>query len=160
MEATNVWNLIDISKGQVKQMLTSNPHYNAFATANALFICPSCPNTGLVISENNYRSNVGGSTPFAGAQKTGGTPVYDPNICLLPKATRQAATAPSPTARKGFEPATSPTACRKRRSFRAPTKGSGIDVGAEAPTKFDIVGIGSGQQRGRHSHRHAVQSMP
>src|SRR5690606_19782871 len=50
MEASNVFNLIDFSKGQSKLMTNSsgtpvNLHYNAYATAQGLFICPSCPFT-------------------------------------------------------------------------------------------------------------------
>ncbi len=69
MEANNVYNLIDFSKAQVKKMLNpKNPHFDAYATASGLFICPSDANTGQVISENNYRANFGGNTPGAGAR--------------------------------------------------------------------------------------------
>ena len=67
MEAGNVYNLIDFSVPQVKKMLNpTNPHYDAYATAQNLFLCPSDPSAERVISENNYRSNFGGSTPYAG----------------------------------------------------------------------------------------------
>jgi prepilin-type N-terminal cleavage/methylation domain-containing protein len=69
MEANNVYQLIDFNKPQVKKMLNPrNPHYDAYATASGLFICPSDANTELVISENNYRANFGGDTPGAGAR--------------------------------------------------------------------------------------------
>ena len=48
-----------------------NKSYDAFSQAAGIFICPSDPNTGAVVSENNYRYNFGGSTPFAGWQKAG-----------------------------------------------------------------------------------------
>ena len=143
MEATNVWNMIDIKKGQSKQMVTTNPHYNAFATANALFICPSCPNTGLVISENNYRSNVGGSTPFAGAQRTSGTPIYDPSV-LSPEGYPAGGNGAFTYGKKGLKASDFTDGLSKTAFFSERTKGSGIDVGAEAPTKFDIVGMGAG----------------
>ena len=66
MEASTVSDLIDISKGQWTKMIDSNPHLPAYATANDLFICPSDGIFETVISENSYRSNVGGSTVFAG----------------------------------------------------------------------------------------------
>lgn len=70
MEAGNVYDLIDFTVGQHKRMLTngvpSNPHYDAYATAAGIFICPSDPSPGIIISENSYRSNFGGSTPYAG----------------------------------------------------------------------------------------------
>jgi prepilin-type N-terminal cleavage/methylation domain-containing protein len=69
MEQANIYNLIDFKIGQFKRMTDGtikNPHYQAYAQAAGIFICPSDPNTGVVISENNYRCNFGGSTPFAG----------------------------------------------------------------------------------------------
>jgi prepilin-type N-terminal cleavage/methylation domain-containing protein/prepilin-type processing-associated H-X9-DG protein len=80
MEATNVYNLIDFKIAQVKKLTANdgvtptNPHYKAYATAQGLFICPSDPNSERMISENNYRSNFGGSTPAGGARASG---VYD-----------------------------------------------------------------------------------
>ncbi|MGI9429589.1 MAG: DUF1559 domain-containing protein [Bythopirellula sp.] len=69
MEANNVYNLIDFSQAQVKKMLNPrNPHYDAYATANNLFICPSDGNSEEPISANNYRSNFGGSGPGAGVR--------------------------------------------------------------------------------------------
>lgn len=70
MEAGNIYDLIDFSIGSIRRMTfgdpSSNPHYNAFAAAGPLFICPSDGNFELIISENSYRANFGGSTPFAG----------------------------------------------------------------------------------------------
>src|SRR5438128_1583459 len=60
MEQANIYNLINFKIGQFKRMVdgaTKNPHYQAYAQAAGLFICPSDPNTGVVISENNYRCN-------------------------------------------------------------------------------------------------------
>jgi prepilin-type processing-associated H-X9-DG protein len=45
----------------------TNPNYDAFAKAGALFICPSDPNTERILSECNYRYNFGGNTTHAGA---------------------------------------------------------------------------------------------
>jgi prepilin-type N-terminal cleavage/methylation domain-containing protein len=73
MEQANIFNMINFKVGQVLQMTTGNGttpynvNYNAYATAAGIFICPSDANTGRIISENNYRSNLGGSTPFGGA---------------------------------------------------------------------------------------------
>jgi prepilin-type N-terminal cleavage/methylation domain-containing protein/prepilin-type processing-associated H-X9-DG protein len=44
-----------------------NPSYSAYSAAALIFICPSDPNTVAGISENNYRYNFGGSTPYAGS---------------------------------------------------------------------------------------------
>ena len=77
MENQAIYDLIDFSQASGKQMTIGggvtpiNPNYPAFAKAENLFICPSDPNTGRIISENNYRANFGGSTPYGGAVSTG-----------------------------------------------------------------------------------------
>lgn len=74
MEANNVYQLIDFSVGQNKKMLNpKNAHYDAYASAQGLFICPSDPSPETIISENSYRSNFGGSTPYAGAITVAGS---------------------------------------------------------------------------------------
>jgi prepilin-type N-terminal cleavage/methylation domain-containing protein/prepilin-type processing-associated H-X9-DG protein len=76
MEQGNIYNLIDFEKPTSVRMTTGNgatpinANYKAYANAAGIFICPSCPNTGVVITENNYRYNFGGSTPFGGALGT------------------------------------------------------------------------------------------
>lgn len=69
MEAANVFDLIDFSRAQIFRLAGSPPNinYGAYATAHDLFICPSDSNTGSIISENNYRYNFGGSTPYSGS---------------------------------------------------------------------------------------------
>lgn len=71
MEQGNIYNLIDFSKPTSVRMTNGatpiNANYQAYANAAGLFICPSCPYTGRVITENNFRYNFGGSTPFGGA---------------------------------------------------------------------------------------------
>jgi prepilin-type N-terminal cleavage/methylation domain-containing protein/prepilin-type processing-associated H-X9-DG protein len=85
MEQSAVYNLIDFKIAQTKKMLNpTNPHTAAYATAQGLFICPSDPYSERIISENNYRSNFGGSTPAGGSRSPG---VYtmrpgDPWDCL------------------------------------------------------------------------------
>ena len=44
----------------------ANASYAAYASAAGLFICPSDGDTGAIISENNYRYNFGGATPYGG----------------------------------------------------------------------------------------------
>jgi prepilin-type N-terminal cleavage/methylation domain-containing protein len=72
MEQTNIYNLIDFEVPTAVRLTTggvpSNPNYPAYSQAAGLFLCPSDPNTGVVVSENNYRWNFGGSTPHAGAE--------------------------------------------------------------------------------------------
>jgi prepilin-type N-terminal cleavage/methylation domain-containing protein/prepilin-type processing-associated H-X9-DG protein len=73
MEAKAIYDLINFRLPLSTKMTTgslSNPtnaSYRAFANAEGIFICPSDPNTGVRISENNYRYNFGGSSPYGGA---------------------------------------------------------------------------------------------
>jgi len=74
MEQQNIYNLIDFSRPTSVRMTRSgtpiNANYAAYANAAGLFLCPSDANTGRIITENNYRANFGGSTPFGGAPNT------------------------------------------------------------------------------------------
>lgn len=70
IEGGAVYSLIDFTKPIGGPMTSGgspiHPSYNAFATADDLFLCPSDSNTTRVISGNNYCVNFGGSTPYAG----------------------------------------------------------------------------------------------
>ena len=74
MENNAVYDRIDFDRAQVLQMTRNgqpyNINYEAYATAEDMFLCPSDGNTVRVISENNYRYNFGGSTPYAGAHSS------------------------------------------------------------------------------------------
>ena len=48
----------------------SNFNYTAYAAVKGHFLCPSDPNEERRITENSYRYNFGGSTPYAGALNT------------------------------------------------------------------------------------------
>lgn len=71
MEQGNIYNLINFSVPTAVRLTTngvpSNPNYNAYANAAGIFLCPSDPNRDRIISENSYRYNFGGSTPYGGA---------------------------------------------------------------------------------------------
>ncbi len=70
LEGGIIYDLIDFDQRIGGPMLQNgnivHPNYPAFSQAGDLFICPSDPNTGAIISENNYCVNFGGSTPYAG----------------------------------------------------------------------------------------------
>ncbi len=86
MEQNNIYNLIDFGAPSAVRMtrggVPENTNYVAYANAANLFICPSDPNTGRVISENNYRYNFGGSTHFAGARSSSAN--HDQNASIGP----------------------------------------------------------------------------
>jgi prepilin-type N-terminal cleavage/methylation domain-containing protein len=143
MEAGNIYNMIDFKKGQVKQMTSGttvvNPHYNAYATAQGLFICPSDPNTGVVISENNYRSNFGGSTIFAGAQAgTSDSTVTNPEGFIA------GGNGAFTFGAKGLKASEYTDGLSHTAFFSERTKGSGVDASREPPTRWDIIGRGKG----------------
>ena len=74
MEQTAVYNKIDFSAATSVRMTQNgtpiNKNYEAYSKAGPLFICPSEVNALKKISENNYRYNFGGSTPYGGAENT------------------------------------------------------------------------------------------
>lgn len=76
MEEQNIYDLINFDVAQVFQLVQSDGttpatvNYDAYANAAGLFICPTDSFTEVVISENNYRYNFGGATPYAGASSS------------------------------------------------------------------------------------------
>jgi prepilin-type N-terminal cleavage/methylation domain-containing protein len=79
MEESAIYDLIDFKIAQIKKLLNPrNPHYDAYANASDLFLCPSDPNSERVTSENNYRCNFGGATPAGGARGNSQQGVYEP----------------------------------------------------------------------------------
>lgn len=79
MEENAIYDLINFDVGSAKKMTTGggttpwNINFDAYAKASSMFICPSDPyTTPGGVSENNYRVNFGGSTPYGGAVLEGG----------------------------------------------------------------------------------------
>jgi len=149
MEANNVFQLIDFNIAQVKKMTDAsgnptNPHFEAYSTAQGLFICPSDANTGQVLSENNYRSNFGGSTPAAGAYSEDAATAYNEKPGeVWPVGGNGAFTisrrknSPRGLGAKDFPDGLSQTAF-----FSERVKGSGVlfdTGGSETPTKGDMI---------------------
>jgi type II secretory pathway pseudopilin PulG len=68
LEQAQVTQRLNLKVAQTKRMLNpQNTNFNVFNQAMSLFLCPSDGNRGRIVSENNYRCNVGGSTPYGGA---------------------------------------------------------------------------------------------
>lgn len=143
MEQGNIYDLINFSAPTAVRMTTGggvtpvNANYQAYANAAALFICPSCPYTGVVITENNYRYNFGGSTPFGGAE--GST-------------TNHILTAVSPagfsskgngafTIGDALKPADFVDGMSNTVFFSERTKGSGRNLNVELPNRADITNM-------------------
>jgi len=141
MEQTVVYDLIDFSRAQVLRMtVNGNPtniNYDAYATAQSLFLCPSDGNTEVIITENNYRSNFGGSTPFGGrafgAQEWSG--LYNGESVTLTPGGNGAFT----MGKKGLKSSAYTDGLSKTAFFSERTKGSG-NLEGSVPTHADMIG--------------------
>lgn len=141
IESGNIYALINFNVSGGKRMtLNGNPvnaNYQAYAKAESLYLCPSDPNKGRIISENNYRANFGGSTPYAGATVTNGqwnNRFVDPSTGL-PAAGNGAFTYGSGLGPRKFTDGLSKTAL-----FSERTKGSGLPITMNLPpTKGDMI---------------------
>ncbi|MEZ6073464.1 MAG: DUF1559 domain-containing protein [Pirellulales bacterium] len=139
MEQTAVYNLIDFDRPQVLRMTLGgkpyNINYQAYATAAGLFVCPSDGNCKRLISENSYRYNFGGSTPYGGAESTN----KQTNVKAMSSdgfpATGNGAFSIGDGLRSGqFKDGLSQTAF-----FAERAAGSGYDMKESPPTHTDIV---------------------
>jgi prepilin-type N-terminal cleavage/methylation domain-containing protein/prepilin-type processing-associated H-X9-DG protein len=119
---------------------TVNVNYPAFDSASGIFICPSDPNTGIVISENNYRYNFGGSTPYQGWQKSGVPmgPFASPPTTITITGGNGAFTIGKALKVKDFPDGLSKTAFASER-----TKGSLNNPNNVPPTHDDVVANGN-----------------
>ncbi len=111
------------------QTVILNQNFTAFLLAAATYLCPSDVNTtGEGISENNYRYNFGGSTPYAGAVDTN-------NNNMITEVSKGDGAF---TIGECFRPADFPDGLMNTAVFSEHTKGSGIANGS-APTKVDMI---------------------
>ena len=140
MEQQTVYKMIKFDK-PISTVMESppgtpfNPSYDAFKTADALFICPSDPNTSPTrYSENNYRYNFGGSTPYAGAVNTTTTTTFPFFTINDASQGNGAFTIGKGLKQKDFTDGTSKTVF-----FAERTKGIAGLAGTDMPTRDDIV---------------------
>ena len=73
VKAGHIFDLINFDVAQIKILDNRNPNLEAYTQPMPLYLCPSDSNTGIGLSENNYRSNFGGDTPGAGKRTVIGT---------------------------------------------------------------------------------------
>ncbi|MAT73393.1 MAG: prepilin-type cleavage/methylation domain-containing protein [Planctomycetaceae bacterium] len=143
MEQTNVYDLIDFNIAQIKRMTTNgtptNPHYQAYSTAQSLFLCPSDSSEGQVISENNYRSNFGGSTPYAGAMRNNGPPPFADPTMQSDEGFEAGGNGAFTMGKKGLNASAYSDGLSNTAFFSERLKGSGGVPTQQPPTKADIV---------------------
>ncbi len=138
MEDGNVYSMIDFDRAQQLRMtdggLPSNINYQAYASAAGMFICPSDANTGRVISENNYRYNFGGSTPYGGAASHSAQANIEAEVNGLPARGNGAFTIGD----AGLSPGEFSDGLSKTAFFSERIKGSGQATN-QLPTKADFI---------------------
>jgi len=142
MEQQQIYDLVNFEKPQALRMTVNgepfNVNYNAYAQAAGLFLCPSDANTGRIISENNYRYNFGGSSPYAGAEASyrqdRHAAAVDGLSCLGNGAF---------TAGRALKVAAITDGLSNTVFFSERTKGSGLDANTTLPTTDDIVTMSS-----------------
>jgi prepilin-type N-terminal cleavage/methylation domain-containing protein len=146
MEANNVYQLINFNVGQVLQMTTGggttpyNINYNAYNTAQGMFICPSDPFSERIVSENNYRANFGGSTPYGGlAQVPGSSPArYEPTV-ESSEGFAAGGNGAFTIGAKGLGSKAYTDGLSKTAFFSERTKGTGFNAASDFPAKSDMV---------------------
>ncbi|MEE2641000.1 MAG: DUF1559 domain-containing protein [Planctomycetota bacterium] len=138
MEQNNVYDLIDFVRPSTLRMTRGgqpyNINYEAYATAQGIFICPSDANQERIISENSYRYNFGGSTPYAGARNTYNQTDNYASLNGLSCLGTGAFTAGRSLRLAAFRDGTSNTVMFSERSM-----GSGFSPGGALPKPSDIV---------------------
>ena len=146
MENDTIYQMIDLGAPSALRMTNNgrpyNLNYQAYATAESLFLCPSDRNTGRIISENNYRYNFGGSTPYAGAYSSSQQTRRDDLIDGQSLLGNGAFTAGERLGVRKFRDGLSKTVF-----FSERTKGSGREASQALPTKADIVTMPGRQDR-------------
>lgn len=145
MENQVIFDMIDFRPPQAYRMTINdvpyNVNYDAYANAEGLFLCPSDVNVERIITENNYRYNFGGSTPYAGANHMFQQDRNDLVIEGLPVLGNGAFTAGRGLGFRNFTDGTSHTAL-----FAERDKGSGRSL-SERPTLTDIVTMSNRSRR-------------
>ena len=147
LESQSIYELIDLQKPSALRMTRNgrpfNINYAAYANAEDMFICPSDPNTVRIISENNYRYNFGGSTPYGGAHSTSQQSRHDTVVDGNPVLGNGAFSA----GKQGLTVSKFRDGLAKTVFFSERTKGSGLNPAKVPPRREDIVTMPGRQDR-------------
>ncbi len=156
MEQAQIYSLINFEKPQVLRMTVSgepfNVNYRAYAQTAGLFLCPSDSNTERITSENNYRYNFGGSTPYGGAETSFRQDQHGAAVDGLSCLGNGAFTAGRALKVSAYTDGLSNTVF-----FSERTKGSGFDMARQLPTLSDIVTM-SPRENKMHSRDYMYQT--
>ena len=121
-----------------------NANYKAYAKAASLFICASEPNARRKISENSYRYNFGGSTPFGGSRSSSANNDSDA-IITTPKGTFSCRGNGAFTIGNGLGTSAFLDGLSNTIIFSERIMGSGNDVAKIKPGRADMITMPSRQ---------------
>ncbi len=148
MEEQNIYNQINFDVPHSKQMTNGgapiNTNYQAYAQAATLFLCPSDTSIGRIISENSYRYNFGGSTPYGGAVST----AHPEDRSAVDANGFSVMGNGAFTMGQGLTTGKFTDGFAKTAFFSERSRGSGEPSASALPTKTDIITRPSGQQNG------------
>jgi len=136
MEQAQITDRMRFDQAQMKRMLNPrNNNYDAYAQAVGIFLCPSDGNRGRLITENSYRANVGGSTPYGGSASTSQQNVSNTSSSDGFPVSGNGAFRPF----QRLKASDISDGLSKTVFFAERTMGSGKNPASEMPTKADIV---------------------
>ncbi len=145
VRAQDIFDLIDFDRGQAQLMERSgvpfNINYEAYTKPMPLYLCPSDPNTGRGITENNYRYNFGGATPGAGKRSINGLEFNPRPTDLWHPGGNGAFT----IGEKGLEAKDFVDGLTKTVFFSERTKGGGQPFNSVPTKKLDMIRCPSGR---------------
>jgi len=135
LEQAQITDQIRFDQAQMKLMDGSNNNFAAYSQVVSTFLCPSDAARGRLATENNYRANVGGSTPYGGAQSTSRQDFH----------TATSSDGFPVTGNGAFQPFNRLSASSisdglsKTAFFAERTRGSGVNSSTTLPTKSDFI---------------------
>jgi prepilin-type N-terminal cleavage/methylation domain-containing protein len=143
LDQGNIYNLINFN-GRWSQQMTSggtpiNPNYQAFNNAAGLFMCPSDVIYATVVTENNYVYNFGGSTPYAGAERSGAQNNTTATFTSASQGLLSCAGNGAFTIGRSLDAASFRDGMSNTVMFAERTRGSGLNMNADFPKPQDII---------------------
>jgi type II secretory pathway pseudopilin PulG len=135
LEQAQITDQIKFNQAQMKLMDSTNNNFAAYSQVIPTFLCPSDPNRGRLATENSYRANVGGSTPYGGAQSTSQQNVHTATSSDGFPVSGNGAFQPF----KRLKAKDIADGMSKTAFFAERTMGSGVNSATAMPTKSDFI---------------------
>jgi prepilin-type N-terminal cleavage/methylation domain-containing protein len=135
MEQTQVTDQIKFNQAQMKLMDSTNNNFAAYSQVIPGFLCPSDGNRSRLATENSYRANVGGSTPYGGSQSTSRQDLHTASSSDGFPVSGNGAFRPF----KRLKASDFSDGISKTAFFAERTMGSGVNSATTMPTKSDFI---------------------